>query len=211
LTWNWIGSITFSVKYKKILLLLPLFFFVLVPSVLAVSSSYLVNAQKWYNEECKRRPDRVRNEAAVLCYAFDKFSELQSSVNSHEQRITALENVPTPTQGVSPTSQPTANPPQEINEIVIFPHGNLQNEAFSDVHDLSDHKMLVLSCLWTNGAGGIWVYHSDDQIEWELDYRAGCSGNTNNDYKQVISTVKNKYYKFKVINSFGGEIKAILY
>lgn len=94
---------------KKILVF-SVFFFVFATSAYAVSSTFFFNAQRWYNEECRKRPDRVKEEEAVLCYSFDKLSELQvalsfqdqeiddleNRVDSLEQRIQQLENPPSP-------------------------------------------------------------------------------------------------------------------
>lgn len=75
----------------KILLAFGFFFLLIAPSVYAISSSFLSNAQKWYNSECTRRPDRVRGKEAVLCYSFDKLKELQQNNDTQELKIAELE------------------------------------------------------------------------------------------------------------------------
>lgn len=97
------------------------------------------------------------------------------------------------------------------DEYTIFPNGYLANGAFSDIQTFTGHKLLVLGCYFTYSTGGINVYYSNDQVNWNLDSLAGCSGSTNDPKVQVISKIKANYYQFKVINNFNAEIKALVF
>lgn len=101
-------------KRKIILVGLGLLILLAPQAVLAASSSFLNNTQKWYNSKCIKNPTRIKGQEAVLCYVFDKVNELQTSVNdinstltNHETRIGNLEATisPIPSQIASLQSQ----------------------------------------------------------------------------------------------------------
>jgi len=96
-------------------------------------------------------------------------------------------------------------------EHTIFAQGYLTNDSYSDIKDFTGHQMLTLNCVFTYGIGGVWVYYSEDQINWNLDPRAECGGNSNNGDVQKDSKIKGNFYKFKIIGNYDGQVSAIVY
>lgn len=84
-------------KYKKVFLVLPLLFLILVPAVFAASSSdYLSKAQKYINANCSGR--NISNQNSLFCFLFYKTGELSvktdnntSEINLLKQKVQALE------------------------------------------------------------------------------------------------------------------------
>jgi len=128
------------------------------------------------------------------------------------QGLQGEQGIPGPSGAPGPKGdQGDAGPTPAVTDIVIFTNAYREHNTSSNIFDLNGHKLLVLSCLYTNGGGGIIPYFSDDQVTWYDDHRAQCSGNTNNAYIQILSSIKGRYYKFVTVNGFGAEVKAILY
>lgn len=75
----------------KIGILAFISFLILAPQVLAASSSFIGNAQRWYDSNCTRRPERVRGQESVLCYAYDKLAELDQDITGFNERLAEID------------------------------------------------------------------------------------------------------------------------
>lgn len=93
-----------KIKIKP-LIIFAILFFILIPTVYAVGSSdYLTKAQKYIDNNCSRRS--LSNDVSLSCYLFYKLGEIDSRVNSNTSRISALENISSPTPFPSTTPSP---------------------------------------------------------------------------------------------------------
>lgn len=101
-------------KLKYFFILLLVFFFVIPVTALAASSSFLTNAQKWYNNECKNRPDRVRGQDSALCYVFDRVKEIDIENSNQNQKITELEERIEELEALHPSLTPTPIPSKRV-------------------------------------------------------------------------------------------------
>lgn len=63
-------------------------FIIFVIPVFAVSADFIAKATEFYQRRCIRNPDRISREASMLCYLFDKASELDTAINNVEQEQT---------------------------------------------------------------------------------------------------------------------------
>ncbi len=152
----------------KILLVFCLFFFIFVPSVFAISTSFLNNAQKWYNEECKKRPDRIRGENAVLCYSFDKLKELQQNNESQDQKILELEQRIEDLEELHPSLTPTPVPAKKVFITSTQYNGDLGGLAGADAKCQASADGASLGGNWK-----AWISDSNSTASNRLTHSTG--------------------------------------
>ncbi len=68
-----------------------LFFLIFTPVVFAISANFIAKATEYYERNCRRNVDRIPRATAILCYLFDKVSELDQTVSDHDSRLSESE------------------------------------------------------------------------------------------------------------------------
>ena len=97
-----------------------------------------------------------------------------------------------------------------VDEIMVFDYGDLNGAIEPRVVDLTSHRVFTITCLIDQGDGGVKTWRSDDQLNWELEYRAGCGG-SGSVYNQNTSKVKSRFYKVVLEGAFKGYVSMLAY
>jgi hypothetical protein len=186
-------------KHKKILFVLPVLLLIIVPSVFAVSTSFFSNAQKWYSSECTKRPDRVKGEKAVLCYSFDKLSEVQSAISVQDQRIQELESeVELLENRIEVLENTSPSPSIPASKTGVF--------SVDTPVNVSGYSRIVVT-IKNGGSSSNAIFYSDDQVNWTLQSKFGENFGSLANYK---FPVKGKYYKITIWDGFQREFEYFL-
>lgn len=95
-----------------------------------------------------------------------------------------------------------------VEEIMVFEYGDLNGGVEPKVIDLEGHRVFTINCLVDQGDGGVKTWSSEDQENWNLEYRDGCGGVAQR-YYQNTAKVKARYYKIVLEGSFKGYVSVL--
>lgn len=101
-----------------------------------------------------------------------------------------------------------ASPLPPVEEIMVFDYGDLNGSMEPKVINLAGHRVFTINCLVDSGDGGTKTWSSNDQVNWNLEYRDGCGGK-GPIYNQNTAKVKANYYKVVLEGAFKGYVSIL--